>query len=74
MLKVKDIDSKVTARKRNINISNVAIVDGELVDEQGSIGVRLKEALPSTMETFDLKITVELPSEDDDDADVDSIF
>ncbi len=63
----KDTESKKTAAKRSIKITNVSINNGELHDEEGSIGERLEELLPANMDAFDLKITFELPDEDEED-------
>lgn len=65
MVKVSDKESKVTPRKRDIKITDIKIEDGKLVDEEGSIIERLADALPYDDMLFSMKISFELPDEDD---------
>lgn len=66
MVKYKDTEKKVNLPKRSITISDVKIVGNELVDEEGSIVKRLLDTLPDGEETtFTVKISIELPSEED---------
>ena len=64
MIKVKNTEKKTTVPKRNITISNVYIVDGKFVDEDGDIINRLIDDLPNPDEEFTIKISIELDDEE----------
>lgn len=64
MITYKDTQPKITTPKRNIKVEGVSISNGYLVDENGSIADRIKDALPSGVEDFTIKIQVLLPEED----------
>ena len=64
MIKVKNTEKKTTVPKRNITISNVSIVDGKFVDEDGDIISRLISDLPNPDEEFTIKISIELDDEE----------
>ncbi|MSS07026.1 hypothetical protein FYJ38_00025 [Clostridium sp. WB02_MRS01] len=67
MIKVKDVDSKWSPRKKNITIENIRVDGDKFVDEEGSIADRLLDALPSGKDTqFTIKISIELPDEEDE--------
>lgn len=67
MIKVKDVDSKWSPRKKNITIENIRIDGDKFVDEEGSIADRLIDTLPGGRETqFTIKISIELPDEQDE--------
>lgn len=67
MIKVKDVDSKWSPRKKNITIENIRVDGDKFVDEEGSIMDRLVEALPDGEDTqFTIKISIELPEELDE--------
>lgn len=64
MIKIKDIDSKWSPKKKNITIENIRVDGDKFVDEEGSIMDRLVEALPNGEDTtFTIKISLELPDE-----------
>lgn len=66
MIKIKDVDSKWSPRKKNITIENVRVDGDRFVDEEGSIVDRLVDTLPSGKDTqFTIKISIELPEEPD---------
>lgn len=66
MIKVKDVDSKWSPRKKNITIENIRVDGDRFVDEEGSIMDRLIDALPGGKDTtFTIKISIELPDEVD---------
>lgn len=69
MITVKDSESKVTAAKRNITIKNVRIENNVLVDEDGAIAAAIAAKLPENVEEFTIKISIELPDENDFDID-----
>jgi len=67
MIKVKDVDSKWSPRKKNITIENIRVDGDKFVDEEGSIADRLLDTLPSGKDTqFTIKISLELPDEPDE--------
>lgn len=67
MLKVKDVDSKWSPRKKNITIENIRVDGDKFVDEEGSIVDRLVDTLPGGKDTqFTIKISIELPDEPDE--------
>lgn len=67
MIKVKDVDSKWSPKKKNITIENIKVDGDRFVDEEGSIMDRLVEALPNGEDTtFTIKISLELPDEAED--------
>ena len=65
MLDFKDTESKVTKARRNVKITNVRIDGDNLVDEEGMLGERLANVLPVGIDSFDMKITFDLPEDDD---------
>jgi len=66
MIKIKDVDSKWSPRKKNITIENIKVDGDRFVDEEGSIMDRLLDALPNGKDTtFTIKISLELPDEVD---------
>lgn len=67
MIKVKDVDSKWSPRKKNITIENIRVDGDKFVDEEGSIADRLLDTLPGGKDTqFTIKISIELPDEQDE--------
>ena len=64
MFKVKDVEGKITPSKKNITISDIRFDGDILVDEEGSIAQRLKEAISGVADTFTIKVSIELPEEE----------
>lgn len=64
-INVKDIESKTTTAKRNITIKDVSIVKNTLVDEQGNIIGRLIDAIGDYADSFTIKITIDMPEDED---------
>lgn len=62
--KVSTSKERLTPAKKNIVISNVEIANGRFCDEAGDIIERLEAELPEDLESFDLKITLELAPEE----------
>lgn len=74
MVKMKDTAEKVTAASRKITITGVSIVDGQFIDENGSIADRVAESIPSGIDNFDISIKINFPvCEDDEEADADEL-
>lgn len=67
--KVSTSKERVTPAKKNISISNVSIVDGFFCDEEGNIAERLISELPEGINVIDLKISLELASDEEVDED-----
>lgn len=65
MLKVKNIKGKVTPAKKTISISDVVIDKLKLVDETGDVTGQVLEKIPSEYKTIDVKITFELPCDEE---------
>lgn len=57
----KDKKASTSVAKRTITATSVSIKDGIFVDESGNIAESVKENLPDGIDTFDIKITIELP-------------
>lgn len=68
MLKISEVESKTTPRKKNIQLKNISVRDLCLVDTDTGEDVTQEviDALPDGTETVDFKITVELPDEDEE--------
>ncbi len=65
MITVKDAPGRVSKPKRNITIDGVTVEDGQLVDEMGNIAEAVADALPDGATTFTIKITIDLPEDED---------
>lgn len=64
MFKVKDVEPKLSLRKKNITIANCYIENGNIVDEDGNIVERLQSIIPDGIDIFSIKINIELPEEE----------
>lgn len=68
MIKINEVKSKITPRKKNIQlkIKNISLHDLNLIDTDTgeNITQEVIVALPEGTETVDFKITVELPEEE----------
>ena len=64
MLKVKDIDQKVTPAKKVIEIKDVLVDQLKFVDETGDITQDVLDAIPENVDKVSFKITVELLDEE----------
>jgi hypothetical protein len=65
MVTYKDTEKKTTSPKRNIKIEGVRVDGDYLTDECGNIASAVKEVLPPGVEEFTIKITLELPEEEE---------
>lgn len=65
MIKINEVESKITPRKKNIQLKNISLHDLNLIDTDTgeNITQEVIDALPEGTETVDVKITVELPEE-----------
>ena len=69
MIKISEMKSKTTPRKKNIQLKNISLHDLNLIDTDTGENITQEvivalPALPEGTETVDFKITVELPEEE----------
>ena len=66
MIKISEMKSKTTTRKKNIQLKNISLHDLNLIDTDTgeNITQEVIVALPEVTETVDFKFTVELPEEE----------
>ena len=66
MIKINEIKSKTTPRKKNIQLKNSSLHDLNLIDTDTgeNITQEVIDALPEGTETIDFNISVELPEEE----------
>lgn len=65
MIKINEVESKITPRKKNIQLKNISLHNLNLIDTDTgeNITQEVIDALPEGTETIDFKISVELPEE-----------
>lgn len=66
MIKITQSQEKLTPAKKNIKLEGIFVKDLKFVDETGDITQQVIDALPEGISEVGFKITVELPSEDDE--------
>lgn len=66
MIKISEIKSKTTPRKKNIQLKNISLHDLNLIDTDTGENITqgVIDALPEGTETIDFNISVELPEEE----------
>lgn len=66
MIKINEIKSKTTPRKKDIQLKNISLHDLNLIDTDTgeNITQEVIDALPEGTETIDFNISVELPEEE----------
>ena len=66
MIKISEQESKVTPRKKNIQLKNISVESLRLIDTDTGedVAQEVIDALPDGVDTIDFKITVELPEEE----------
>ena len=66
MIKISEMKSKTTPRKKNIQLKNISLHDLNLIDTDTgeNITQEVIDALPEGTETIDFNISVELPEEE----------
>lgn len=66
MFKIREVDAKVSPRKKNLELKNISVKDLKLIDTD--TGEDITEAvikeIPVGIETVDFKLSFELPDED----------
>lgn len=65
MVSIKETKGSVTAPKRNITVKGAVINDLKFVDETGDVTAQVLEQLPENLETIDVKISIELATENE---------
>lgn len=65
MFKVKEVESKVTPKKKNLELKNISVNDLRLIDTDTGEDITEKviAEIPSGIETVDFKLTFEIPDE-----------
>ena len=63
MFKVKEVESKVTPKKKHLELKNISVRDLKLVDTDTGEDITEKviAEIPNGIETVDFKLTFELP-------------
>ena len=66
MLKIKEIEAKISPKKKQIELKNISVENLKLVDTDTGedITKEVIDAIPSGIETVDFKLNFELPDED----------
>lgn len=65
MIKISTTESKITPKKKNIELKNISATDLVLVDTDTGedIAAQVLSELPTGVTTVDFKITIEIPEE-----------
>ena len=63
---VKNTESKITTAKRTITVKGAIVNDLRFVDETGDVTGQVLEQIPEDLETIDVKISIELPDDDEE--------
>lgn len=65
MFKVKEVESKVTPKKKNLELKNISVNDLRLIDTDTGedITEEVIAEIPNGIETVDFKLTFEVPDE-----------
>lgn len=64
MIKITESQEKLTPAKKSIKLDGIFVKDLKFVDETGDITQQVIDALPEGISQVSFKITVELPSEE----------
>ena len=66
MIKINEVESKTTPRKKNIQLKNISLHDINLIDTDTgeNITQEVIDTIPEGTKTVDFKISVELPEEE----------
>jgi hypothetical protein len=66
MVKISNSSSKHVAAKRTITINDALVRELKFVDETGDVTEQVISEIPSGIGTINVKITIELPDEDEE--------
>lgn len=64
MLDIKETKGSITAPKKNITIKGAIVKDLHFVDETGDITSQVLDAIPDGLDTINVKISIELASDE----------
>lgn len=66
MFKIKEVESKVTPRKKNLELKNISVKDLKLVDTDTGedITEQVIREIPDGIDKIDFKLVFELPDEE----------
>ena len=66
MFKVKEVESKVTPKKKNLELKNISVKDLRLIDTDTGEDITEKviAEVPEGIDTVDFKLTFEIPDEE----------
>lgn len=66
MFKVKEVESKVTPKKKNLELKNISVRDLKLIDTDTGEDITEKviAEIPEGIETVDFKLSFELTDEE----------
>lgn len=66
MFKIKEVESKVTPKKKNLELKNISVNDLRLIDTDTGEDITEKviAEIPSGIETVDFKLTFEILDEE----------
>lgn len=67
MVKISNSSSKHVSAKRTITINDALVRELKFVDETGDVTEQVLSEIPSGINTINVKITIELPDEDEED-------
>lgn len=67
MFKVKEVESKVTPKKKNLELKNISVKDLKLIDTDTGedITEHVIAEIPDGIETVDFKLSFELPDDEE---------
>lgn len=67
MFKVKEVESKVTPKKKNLELKNISVKDLKLIDTDTGedITEQVIAEIPVGIDTVDFKLSFELPDDEE---------
>ena len=67
MFKVKEVESKVTPKKKNLELKNISVKDLKLIDTDTGedITEQVVAEIPVGSDTVDFKLSFELPDDEE---------
>lgn len=67
MFKVKEVESKVTPKKKNLELKNISVKDLKLIDTDAGedITEQVVAEIPVGIDTVDFKLSFELPDDEE---------
>ena len=67
MFKVKEVESKVTPKKKNLELKNISVKDLKLIDTDTGEDIieQVIAEIPVGIDTVDFKLSFELPDDEE---------